>query len=149
MMSGEFTGRKMLALMVGGFGIVIAVNLTMASFATGSFSGVVVENSYVASQKFNGWLDQAKRQEALGWSADVAREGDRLVVQTEAVPVTALVSAELRRPIGEAESQPLTFAPGGQVGTMISNERVPDGRWIVRVTISSAGQIWRDERQIR
>ena len=31
--SGEFTGRHMLVIMLAFFGVIIAVNLTMASFA--------------------------------------------------------------------------------------------------------------------
>ena len=39
-----------------------------------TFGGVVVENSYVASQDFNGWLDEARAERALGWDADVGRD---------------------------------------------------------------------------
>ena len=39
----EFTGRDMALVLVGGFGIVVAVNFFMASLATGGFHGVVVE----------------------------------------------------------------------------------------------------------
>ncbi len=42
---GTFTGKHMAATMVGGFGIVIAVNFYMASLATSGFGGVVVENA--------------------------------------------------------------------------------------------------------
>jgi len=45
-MTGKpFTGRHMLAVLVGFFGVVIAVNFIMASYATSTFGGVVVENS--------------------------------------------------------------------------------------------------------
>ena len=71
-----FTGRHMFAILAGFFGVVIAVNFTMASYATSTFGGVVVENSYVASQEFNRWLDQAEAQEALGWSAVASRRAD-------------------------------------------------------------------------
>ena len=43
-----FTGRHMAAIMVAFFGVVIAVNVYMARLATSTFTGVVVENSYVA-----------------------------------------------------------------------------------------------------
>lgn len=49
----EFTGRHMLAIMLAFFGVIIAVNGVMATFATRSWSGLVVENTYVASQQFN------------------------------------------------------------------------------------------------
>ena len=60
----------MLGLMVGGFGIIIAVNLTMAWNAIATFPGVEARNSYVVSQTFQA--DRAA-QNALQWdvSADI------------------------------------------------------------------------------
>ena len=55
-MRREFTGRDMAKILVAGFGLVVAVNFGMATIAARSFSGTVVDNSYIASQKFNGWL---------------------------------------------------------------------------------------------
>lgn len=148
MTKSEFTGKKMLAVMVGSFGVVIAVNFTMASFATGSFSGVVVENSYVASQKFNGWLDEAERQEALGWSVQAERSGDRLAIRTEGVPSDAIVTAELRRPIGQPETITVTFSPGREAGALLSREQVPAGRWIARLNVVAGDDHWRREQRV-
>ena len=53
---GEFTGRHMAIIMVAFFGVIIAVNLTMATLASRSWTGLVVKNSYVESQKFNSVL---------------------------------------------------------------------------------------------
>ena len=70
MMTREFTGRHMLGLMVGGFGIIIAVNLTLAWNAVATFPGVEARNSYEISQTFQA--DRAA-QNALRWdvSADI------------------------------------------------------------------------------
>ena len=85
--SSAFTGKHMAAVFIGGFGVVIAVNLVMASYAVGSFHGTVVDNSYVASQHYNGWLKQATASRALGWQAVPHRRADgRVVVETIAVP---------------------------------------------------------------
>ena len=43
--SSAFTGKHMAAVFIGGFGVVIAVNLVMASYAVGCFHGTVVDNS--------------------------------------------------------------------------------------------------------
>ena len=67
-MKKRITGWHAAAGLVAFFGLVIAVNLTMAVYATTTFGGVVVDNSYVASQKYNGWLKAAERQRALGWT---------------------------------------------------------------------------------
>ncbi|MCK0095307.1 FixH family protein [Yoonia sp. F2084L] len=70
-MTREFTGWHMLGLMVGGFGIIVAVNLTLAWNAIATFPGVEARNSYEVSQSFQA--DRAA-QNALRWdvSADIA-----------------------------------------------------------------------------
>ena len=145
----EFTGRHMLMAMIGGFGIVIAVNFYMASLATSGFGGVIVKNTYVASQKFNGWLDEAERQQALGWEAQPQRADDgHLVVEARGVPQLAMASAMIRRPLGELEASKLELVRQAD-GTFRSVEPIAEGRWIVRLEITSAGQSWRQEQQIR
>ena len=54
----EFTGYHMVAVMTLFFGTIISVNLLMAWYANTSWSGLVVKNSYVASQEFNGKLEE-------------------------------------------------------------------------------------------
>ncbi|AMY71965.1 FixH family protein [Frigidibacter mobilis] len=58
------TGRKVLAIVVSAFALIIAVNVYMAVQAISTFPGLEVKNSYVASQTFDA--DRAA-QEALGW----------------------------------------------------------------------------------
>ena len=49
----ELTGKHVAMIFCGFFGIIIAVNVSMAMLASSSWTGLVVSNSYVASQKFN------------------------------------------------------------------------------------------------
>lgn len=147
-MKGEFTGKHMLAVLVTGFGIVVAVNFTMATFAVKGFNGVVVENSYVASQNYNGWLDRARAQEALGWSATMARAPDgRLTIATGGVPASATVDAMLRRPMGDSTVTHLALRPRGD-GAYASADPLPAGRWIVRLTVSAHGDEWKSEGEV-
>ena len=53
MMTKELTGRHVLIITLAAFGVIIAVNLVMAFLAVGSFPGLEVKNSYVASQDFD------------------------------------------------------------------------------------------------
>ncbi|MBP6380449.1 MAG: FixH family protein, partial [Sphingorhabdus sp.] len=77
-----FTGYHMAAILIGFFGIVIAVNIYMAKVAVGTFGGTVVDNSYVASQNYNEWLAEADRQSKLGWSIAASRvAGGRVALQ--------------------------------------------------------------------
>jgi len=74
-MTRELTGRHVLALFVAGFGVIIAVNLTLAFQAVRTFPGLEVKNSYVASQKFDLRRDA---QEQLGWTARAELRGGML-----------------------------------------------------------------------
>jgi len=72
---GKLTGRKVLAIAVSAFGVIIAVNLVMAYFAVNTFSGLVVHNSYIASQGFDERRDS---QEALGWTVELTHSDEAL-----------------------------------------------------------------------
>ena len=145
----EFTGKHMFAAMVGGFGIVAAVNFYMASQAVGGFHGIVVENSYVASQKFNDWKVEADRMAALGWTAVPTRmDNGQVSVTTSGVPQGAVVKAQLRRPIGTKEFADLTFVAVGE-GEYRSLETVGEGRWTVRLSIEAAGESWAEESELK
>ena len=58
----------MLSIMLAFFGVIIAVNVVMATLASTSWTGLVVENSYVASQEFNRKAEESRAQAALGWN---------------------------------------------------------------------------------
>lgn len=147
--SSTFTGRHMAAVFVGGFGIVIAVNLFMAWQAVGGFHGTVVDNSYVASQKYNGWLDKAESARALGWQVlPVRRKDGRVVLETLAVPANATIMAEAERPLGEREATRLTFAPESP-NSWISDKPLGPGRWQLRMTIRAPGQAWAGDSDLK
>ncbi len=69
------TGRKVFIITASAFGVIIAVNITMAVLAVGTFPGLEVKNSYVASQSFDA---DRVAQEALGWKAVADVEDDML-----------------------------------------------------------------------
>jgi nitrogen fixation protein FixH len=139
----------MAAIFVGGFAIVIAVNLLMASFAVGSFHGTVVDNSYVASQNYNGWLKQAAASKALGWQAVPHRRADgHVVVEAIGVPAGAQMTATAERPLGVRGDTPLTFVAEGQ-GRWVSAETLAAGRWQMRLAIRAGDQAWAGEGELR
>lgn len=147
-MTKRFTGWHMTAIFVGGFGIVVAVNILMATLAVGSFGGVVVENSYVASQNFNRWLDEAERENELGWGATVGRSGDgRLQITTTGTPEGTQAAVELRHPLGKEEVVDLSLNSDGK-GGFTSTDPLPEGRWLVRLTLSNGSDELRLERPV-
>lgn len=63
------TGRKVLFITVAAFTVIIGVNITMAVLAVGTFPGLEIDNSYVASQEFD---TRRAAQKELGWVVETA-----------------------------------------------------------------------------
>lgn len=127
-----FTGRHMTMILVAFFGVVMAVNFTMAHFALSTFGGKVVENSYVASQHYNEWLQRAAAQDRLGWQTTVTLDADRHVlldVRQHGAPLDGvLASATISHPVGRTPPAAFGFAPAA--GTVLRSTRpLAPGRW--------------------
>jgi nitrogen fixation protein FixH len=142
-MTRTFTGRHIAAILVTFFGVVIGVNFTMAYFASATFGGLVVDNSYVASQKFNGWLEKAREEKALGWTLNAARTADHHVGVTltsagQAMP-DARIEALVRHPLGRAPERTLAFRALGN-GRYESLQPLPAGRWVVHLHAAAHGR---------
>lgn len=137
-MTKRFTGWHMTAIMIAFFGTVVAVNLLMATFATRTFGGTIVDNSYVAGQKFNGWLEEARSQERLGWSAELGLDRRRhivLAVSDGDLPLKAFTATGVaRHPLGREPDIAFTFRSAGP-GLLRADGPLPQGRWLVHVEI--------------
>jgi len=146
---GQLTGRKVTAIFVVFFGVIMVVNFTMAHFASSTFGGVVVENSYVASQHYNKWLGAAAAQEKLGWSATLARlPDDRVAVRFTGAPDGLAVTAVARHPLGRAPDQALSFNRAAD-GAYVSTKAVAPGRWMLRLAAEQGENKWREEQELR
>ncbi len=137
-MAGQFTGRRAALVICGGFAIVIAVNITLAVLAGRSHPGMVVENSYVASQNFNDWLAAGRKQKAMGWTVAVsAADGAVLVEATGAggEPLTGLTGeATITHPLGAEPARRLALAEQG--GGRYTAGPLPRGQWIAEIRLS-------------
>lgn len=149
---GQFTGWHMTVILVAFFGIVMTVNFTMARMAIGTFGGTVVDNSYVASQNYNRWLDAAERQDRLGWTVQAIMTKDRFVIitvskgKTLATGVTAV--ADAIHPLGRASDIPLQFRamPDGRLKSMVA---LPEGRWTIQVSLRQNADIYKFVEQFQ
>ena len=130
----EFTGRHMLIIMVMFFGTVIAVNLTMATLARLSWTGLVVDNSYVASQEFNGKLAESREQAARGWAPVLTFAPNEISYRlngSSGSPIQVKsVDILLRRPAYEAEDEHIRLEPKGN-GTFGLTATIREGVWII------------------
>ena len=142
----EFTGWHFLAIILSFFGVVVSVNMYMAWNATNSWTGLVVQNSYVASQHFNEVTAEKRAQLAMGWKAVPDYENGTLTLHmtdAQTAPINdAIITAELGRPAYEAEDHMVQFAQSGP-GTYQAKTDLGSGIWSADVTVTGAGgDLW-------
>ncbi|EKF17592.1 FixH family protein [Nitratireductor pacificus] len=148
----EFTGWHMLAIMIAFFGVVIAVNLTMAFYASSSWTGLIVKNSYVASQTFNERTAEGREQAALGWTGELMVKGDaityRLVDASGSTIPLDSVAVVMHRPVTADEDIALTLERRAD-GTFGIDHGPGDGTWVINITAEAGlDHPYRDVRRI-
>ncbi len=135
----RFTGRHMLLIMLAFFGTVVGVNLTLAYFATGSWTGLVVKNSYVASQEFNSRHAARESAESVGWQLAATVESGYLVVRLRDAAGEPLdgvtVAIDAGRPVHEGADRMLSAAPEAP-GVYRTGEPLPAGQWNLTIDLS-------------
>lgn len=132
MMQRELKGRHVLAMFIGGFSIIITVNLALAFNAVRTFPGLEVKNSYVASQTFDV---ERQAQLALGWDIGLSENGNwmTLSINDDAGPVAPQITrATLGRATHVGDDQELSFVFDGQAHQA---EIIPlaEGNWNLRL----------------
>lgn len=139
-----FTGWHMLAIMLAFFGTIITVNFTMAYFATSTWSGLVVKNTYVASQEFNGKTAAIKEMLATGIAGDLSVDAKgmryRLTLPNNVPVVADSVLAHFKRPVGEHQDFELLMTPAGD-GLYLAETAVLPGSWIVEIKATKDGKL--------
>lgn len=115
-MTRELTGRHVLMITLAAFGVIIAVNVAMAVLAVGSFPGLEVKNSYVASQQFD--RDRLAQQN-LGWTAKASYDGREIAIEIVdaqgAHPVLRNFTATIGRPTHKRADVSPEFAMAGGI----------------------------------
>ena len=128
----EFTGRHMLMVFCGAFGVIISVNLALAYNAVKTFPGLEVKNSYVASQEFDLRRDA---QQALGWSVYASAQEDQVTLEisdAEGNPVeVAKLTATLGRATHVKDDQQPDFKFNGTA--YVAPADLGPGNWKIRM----------------
>jgi len=135
----EFKGWHMLAIMIAFFAVVIGVNLTLAFLANSTWSGLVVANGYVASQKFNADEAEARAQAARGWVVHARHGADRVTItfaDRSAAAIAGLtVTGALQRPTTDRNDEALAFTESA-AGTYAAPAKLGPGIWDIAVIAS-------------
>lgn len=139
-----FTGWHMLAIIVAFFGVIITVNVTMAYLATSSWSGLVVKNTYVASQQFNGKTTAIREMLATGIKGDLSVNASgiryHLTLPGDQPVVADSVLAHFKRPVGTTQDFELQLTPAGE-GVYLAERQIQPGSWIVEIQASKNGKL--------
>ncbi|MDK1386790.1 FixH family protein [Sinorhizobium sp. 8-89] len=139
-----FTGWHMLGVMGLFFGTIVSVNLVMAWNASRSWSGLVVENTYIASQQFNGKVAKTRAFAASGIEgALVAEPGSiryALTRNGEADRTADRVVAVFKRPVEEHEDVRVELDRVGP-GAFVAARALKPGQWIADVTAMAGEEI--------
>ena len=139
-----FTGWHMVAVMVLFFGTIISVNATMVWFASSSWSGLLVKNIYVASQKFDEEVALNQEMQARGWMSELTVEGGALIYRladADGDPILVdSVSVVLHRPVGVRDDKLLTLTHRGD-GRYTADTTVEPGQWVARITVNKDGAL--------
>lgn len=140
----RFTGWHMLGAMCLFFGTIISVNVYMAWNAVSSWSGLVVPNTYVASQQFNGKAEAAKQRAASGITGRLNVIAGKVLYAihhpSELNYRPDSVILHFRRPVGESQNFDLTLSATGN-SQFAAVHDVPLGQWIVETVVSKDGAI--------
>lgn len=138
-----FTGRKMLLSMLAFYGVIIAVNVTMATAAINSFGGLVVKNAYVASQNFQADIAAAAAQRIAGWRAEFSGvDGAPTIQLTDVAGLSvegAVLTAVIGRPTHEREDRLISFSEVAP-GLYQADASLPAGAWRVSLRAEGAGR---------
>ncbi|WEK06665.1 MAG: FixH family protein [Candidatus Devosia phytovorans] len=145
----EFTGKHMLLVTCAFFGVIIAVNVFMAVSSARTWTGLVVANSYVASQEFQVKADAAHAQNEAGWTMHVGYKDGQLVVllrDGEGPLDLDGVSAFVRRPVGGHDDVAVPLARSGDAYR--GPVGLTSGVWDITVTTADTalGAIERETR---
>ncbi len=155
-MSGQLTGRHVLAWLGGFFLVMFAANGALIYFALHTLHGEALENSYDASQAFNKVIAEARAQDQRGWKADVLTRaegaGERVMVEFHdkdgaEIPDLA-VTARFQHPFDAALDRKATLVSDGGAYEGVASPLVR-GRWTLVIEASrGAERVFRSENKM-
>jgi nitrogen fixation protein FixH len=143
------TGRMVLIMLVGFFGVVFAVNFLMMKLAIDTLPGTEVDSAYSASLAYENEIAAARDQNARNWKVDahIQRGADGgATVQVEArdksgAPMSGLkFQGRFERPTDRRADQPVGLS---EVGIGIYRGSAPliaPGQWDLVLEGDAAGQ---------
>ena len=150
---GELTGRHVLAMVVGFFLLIFAVNGVFVYVSLSSHPGTTTRDAYREGLEYNRVLERAERQQALGWRSEVLQEGGtvRLRVRdaTDAAVRGLVGNVHAGRPASASEDRTLATVETAPGTYEAEGPPFGPGRWTVVFEMrDGAGRRFRAEEGI-
>jgi len=155
--SGQLTGRHVLAWLGGFFFVMFVANIALIYFALHTLHGSELENPYDASQAFNRRIAEARAQDERGWTADVMTRaegpGERIMVEfhdRNGAPISDLsVTARFEHPFDAGKDRQTTLVSDGVNYEGVATPVAP-GRWTLVIEASRGGaeRLFRSENKV-
>jgi nitrogen fixation protein FixH len=143
------TGRKVLLMLLGFFGVVFGVNFLMATLAIDTLPGTEVDSAYSASLAYESEIAAARDQNARNWKVDahIQRDpGGGATLQVEArdnsgKPMSGLkFQGRFERPTDRRADQPVALAETGIGIYRGTAPLIAAGQWDLVLEGVAAGQ---------
>ena len=161
----QFKGVHFLVIILAFFGVVIGVNIYMASLALGTFDGLAAKDPYQRGRDYNETLDQARTQAALGWDVRFSTSTTHSTPQSTTQANTLDLMVQISDADGDALSDmtvsvlvkrpardDLDFTLDMQMqsaGVYTASTPLPlAGRWQLTMLASRDGDIYRIDEEI-
>lgn len=148
----RLTGRHVLLLVLGFFGLVIGANFAMVLLALDTFSGTVSDHAYQEGLAYNQRLAEAAEQQSRGWQGELVLTADGLALTLhthDGQPVAGLaLEVALSRPATTAYDRRLPLVEAAP-GDYVAQAELAAGVWLAVVEGSdAAGRPFRTEARL-
>ena len=126
---------------VGGMLLVVAVNAVLVVASVTTFTGVTQGQAYDRGRAYNKVLEEAARQDALGWRGAITADHRMLrvaVTDREGLPVAGRLDGVIRAPV-EGVEIPLALLAAAPGRWQAALDLPRAGQWEARLTLTGAG----------
>ena len=133
---------------VGGMMVVVLVNGVLIFQALTTFTGVTVGQSYDRGRTYNRVLDEAARQDALGWNLRASVDSGQVTITARDrgdAPIAGVLEAHLLRPL---DGERIAFPDATGAGRFVLElPELRAGQWELRGLLTSLAGERHDLRQ--
>lgn len=154
----RLTGRTVLVIILGFFGVIMAVNSAFVYFAISTFPGLAVESSYKAGQEYERDVADGRAQAERAWRVDGSLRPDGPGARVEisfadktGAALTGLgVTVQLVHAVDPSHdhSGALTETRPGVYALALPD--LPSGRWYMTIEASKNGaRLFRSDNEVK